>query len=691
MTLIPRTLLAQESEENSLDKIKFGVSSAFPPIQYQSEDGEFAGITTDIIRLISNRLNIQPELSNLPNWDLALNRLNRAEIDVIAGIVITEERKELLHFTRPYLVLPVVIFTRTDFKSINGVNSLNGALVGVIEGSFIDENLKRDLEDYKPSYTKDFDESLRLLSDGEVDAILDVIPTFEHSSRRLGIDGLRVAATSPYTLDLAMAVSKNRPELVAMMRSEILNLSEAEKTLIYEKWTNVEVRNIVNWRLMLFWGSGIILLASGFVAMVLYWNRKLKSEIQIRQKIQNRLQYTYEKLQETNVDLTESENKYKTLIENIQEDYMIYSMDEQGKFQYLNPGAEKILGKPLHGVINHTWEDAICITATYKGVKEITSKIDPLVNENRLVEFVDPSNNLKILEISQIPSYDNNGKLQGVNGIAKDITSAKKKEAEMQKAKESAELTLEKLEKTQSQLVQSEKMAALGILTAGMAHEINNPLNFIKSGTEILKRFPIISTAGGNISKRDKEDIESINSVLKNMEVGVDRIADIVRSLNSFSYKDSQEISPCNVHKIIRDCLTILSGKHMNRIRIETNFSDQEVIVNGNSSKLYQVFSNLLANSIQAISGRGEILIKTVALEKNVEVFVEDSGVGISQKDLNRIFDPFFTTKDPGEGTGLGLSIVYKIMEEIGGSIHYDSVPEKGTKVTLRFKRLHSE
>ncbi|MFY0687674.1 MAG: DUF4154 domain-containing protein [Cyclobacteriaceae bacterium] len=237
---------------------------------------------------------------------------------------------------------------------------------------------------------------------------------------------------------------------------------------------------------------------------------------------------------------------------------------------------------------------------------------------------------------------------------------------------------LSKLEATQVKLLQADKLASLGTLTAGVAHEINNPLNFINSGNELLKLIT---------EKKDDEVIiteaDTYEMVMENIGLGIRRINAIVKSLNAFSRTGSGEFEDCFLHEIIDSCLTILEHEYKDRIEVKRKYAEGELVVKGVDSQLYQVFTNLISNAIHAILETGDISIETAVEDKWVTIRIEDTGHGIEEENMKKIFDPFYTTKDPGKGTGLGLSIVYRIIEEHGGKINFSSKKHEGTQVTL--------
>ena len=251
----------------------------------------------------------------------------------------------------------------------------------------------------------------------------------------------------------------------------------------------------------------------------------------------------------------------------------------------------------------------------------------------------------------------------------------------LKEQKEALEVALNALEKTQFKLVQSEKMAALGVLTAGVAHEINNPMNYIKSGAEILKM--ISKVENNEVHIKDKETYEQ---VMEGINIGVERIVNITKSLGSFSRKDERLDSKVDVNKVIKDSTTILRHEYKDRINVCFNFMDESLYVCGNESKLYQVFTNLLINAIHSIEHEGTIEIITKAVEDKAIIVIDDTGCGIPKDLLSKIYDPFFTTKEAGKGTGLGLSIVYNIIEEHNGTISFNSTNGNGTTVTVELE-----
>jgi PAS domain S-box-containing protein len=255
------------------------------------------------------------------------------------------------------------------------------------------------------------------------------------------------------------------------------------------------------------------------------------------------------------------------------------------------------------------------------------------------------------LQTSSYPMLDERGYLVSIIEYIKDITEE---------------------QRLQEQLIQSEKLAGIGVLASGVAHEINNPLSGIIGMAEIAM---------------EEENLSEIKSYIKDIFNCSERISDVVKGLRSYSrIVKNERQSLIDLNEVLEESLKL--------IRLATRTIPVEVIkkfqplekIEANIGEVQQVFTNLITNAFQAMNGKGGILtLSTRSLKDSVEVKVNDNGIGIPQKYLNKIFDPFFTTKKMGEGTGLGLNIVYRIVTKYEGTIDVESKEGIGTTFTIKF------
>ncbi|MEM6641788.1 MAG: PAS domain-containing protein [Bacteroidota bacterium] len=349
------------------------------------------------------------------------------------------------------------------------------------------------------------------------------------------------------------------------------------------------------------------------------------------------------------------------------------------------------------------------------------------------------------LSLSITPIFDDAGKIEKYIAIETDITERKtleieiqeseeqmrtlmdqqfssseelmKKEEELNQALEDEKLrkkelddAMGRLKETQSQIVQSEKMASLGQLTAGIAHEINNPINFVYNGIDSLnmsvddltkimtkynelensdiEKIPEILSEIGDMKKRLRFEklMSNLPTVLSDIKSGANRTIEIVKGLRVFSRLDEEDQKAANINECLDSTLILLRNKTKDKIKVQKFFDQSLGDIMCFPGQLNQVFMNLLSNAVQAMpedKNDGKIMIYTENLEKSVIIRIMDNGAGIPEDVKKRIFEPFFTTKPVGIGTGLGLSISYGIIEKHDGKIYVNSEVGKGTEFVI--------
>jgi two-component system NtrC family sensor kinase len=299
---------------------------------------------------------------------------------------------------------------------------------------------------------------------------------------------------------------------------------------------------------------------------------------------------------------------------------------------------------------------------------------------------------------------DANGAPLEVIGAMTDITQRKQMEQKLQATGKAQQQLIGKLRAAHEQLLQSEKMASIGQLAAGIAHEINNPLGFVNSNMSSLQNYVATllkvivqyerlgegqpQAAAQMAALRQQADLdflqEDVTDLVRESLDGLKRVRDIVQALKDFSHVGETEWQVADLHRGLDSTLNIVSNELRYKASIDKQYGTLPDI-KCLASQLNQVFMNLLVNAGQAIKQQGVIRIRTGTAHEGSWVWVEvaDNGGGIAPEHLNRIFEPFFTTKPVGSGTGLGLSLSYGIVQRHGGRIEVASELGKGTRFTV--------
>ncbi len=337
-------------------------------------------------------------------------------------------------------------------------------------------------------------------------------------------------------------------------------------------------------------------------------------------------------------ELRTSKDRYKKLVDGISDAVIL--IDSQKKILSWNKAAQDIFGWSGAEVIGRKID-----TLFYLPAGAVTSDNPEIQGGERVFTKKNGKTFPGFVRNRPLQDNENTGNVV----VISDVTGQKE---------------MVKLEK---QLSQSEKLATIGKLAAGIAHEINNPLTSISLHTQIMLKKTWDEKTNGRLNIINKE---------------ANRAARIVKELLEFARQSEPKLSSVNINNEIEKVLKILDPQ-LNGIRVTTDLKPLPLIL-ADGEQIQQVIMNMLTNSIQSITTAGEIIIETIAKPDKVEISITDNGCGIPHDNIGRIFDPFFTTKRPGEGTGLGLSICYGIIKKHNGSIDVKSEVGAGTTFTIK-------
>jgi PAS domain S-box-containing protein len=428
-------------------------------------------------------------------------------------------------------------------------------------------------------------------------------------------------------------------------------------------------------------------------------NKKLEGEIRERKRIEKALR--------------ESEERYRTITEScndgvsiIQGKRRVYANQRFADIHgYKSP--QEIIGKSLDEIIHPDDLQRLKGMAKRRQGGDLSAKryeFKAVRKDGTFVYLENSVTNTIYRGEAAILSY------------LRDITDRKKAEEALKESRDKLEQALSELKATQAQMIQSEKMASIGQLAAGVAHEINNPTGFVSSNLKTLSDYQndisrlivhyrelagelrqlitshqtleSISGRLDRIEELEKEiDIDFIlddtTNLVKESQEGAERIKRIVLDLKDFAHPGEHELRYADINKNLESTLNVVWNELKYKTTVTKDYGDLPE-VQCYPHQLNQVFMNILVNAAQAIKDQGEISISTRSDNCQVEIKIGDTGSGIPTENLSRIFDPFFTTKEVGKGTGLGLNIAYKIIKEHKGTIDVESEVGTGTTFIIR-------
>ncbi len=389
-----------------------------------------------------------------------------------------------------------------------------------------------------------------------------------------------------------------------------------------------------------------------------------------------------EDLKTAGMEIKESEEKYRRLVESLERDYFIYSHNTEGIVTYVSPSIENMLGYTQNDFLGHytTYLTENPMSEDAKRLTELSIKGEKQPPYE--IEIYHKDKSTRFLEVTEVPLFDEHGNVTTVEGIAHDITERRQAEEEKKKL--------------ETQLRQAQKMEAIGTLSGGIAHDFNNILSAVFGYTEL--------------AMNQAEHGSSQQNHLKEVIAAGKRAKDLVRQILTFSRQTEQEQIPVQIKHIVNEVLKLLRASLPTTIKIRQNIKSNPIVMS-DPTQLHQILMNLCTNASHAMREKGGVLdveLDDVELDSNFTIThsdikpghytrltISDTGHGIPAKVLDRIFDPFFTTNEKGEGTGMGLSVVHGIVKSYEGAIDVYSEPGKGSTFKVFFpaveRRLEPE
>jgi len=610
--------------------------------------GKIQGIAIDYLTQIFNRHHIAFTYVSPSEvtWPQALEYIRQHDVvDMVPTAKITEERKTQMLFTDEYIFAPWVIFTRSDGEFISSMDDLKGKTVSVQEGYVMHEKLKENYPEIKlkvaPAHLKDFALiPVTDLSTGVVDAYIGNLLMTTYLIQTMGYTNIKVAAPTPFdNHNQAMAIRNDWPELVGIINKSLAAMTPEEHAAIRNKWLNIRYEYGITKSDVLRWFLGIAGVALLFIGWVLFWNRRLKTEVRDRIRTEQRYMKAQRMGQVGNWE-------YNLISE------QFWASDEARRIYGFDPKSSKFTVDEVENCIPER-------ERVHQALVDLIEKNRPY-NLEFEINPVTGSEKKVIQSVAELIKNDAGG-AQKVTGVVQDITWQVKARREK--------------ERLERQLQQARKLEAIGTLAGGIAHDFNNIL------------YPIIGFA--ELSIEDLPENHPVKENLEDILQGAIRARDLVKQILSFSRQREETQRPLAIEPLIKEALKLLRATISSTIDIQQEFHD-DIYVVCNDIEIHEIIMNLCTNAYHAMEGTGGTLNVSLKKESPETDFnlplgeycclaIKDTGTGIPPEVMSHIFDPYFTTKSLGKGSGLGLSVIHGIVKNYQGSITVESEPGKGT------------
>lgn len=624
-----------DSEKEYLKKhgdLIYGSDQTTPPLRYLNPDsGQYEGLVIDYINALSIELGVKIKMKPMV-WNDALKALESGDID-FCDMHASKERSRSFIFTDPIYYQRGAILTKKANTNIKTPQDLKGKTIAAIKGDYVFEHLAENYTNVHGVKTQNLRDAIGLLEKGEVDAVLGDESVINYYLTQEGLSReYSILNKYLYERPAQIGVKKGNETLVKIINKAIYQLGK-DNTMerIDEKWFGVSPLIIKNtnaekYTLLVKYA---ILLAMLVALFFYYWNRELKKEVQ---KQTNALNISKNELETTFNGLTShlmvvvNEDCFVTESNTAFCEYIGYTID----------GVKHMHCKSIKGILGSD-----CDVCLIKDIfKTRTSREKEVIHQKRTFK-------IRTYLLDKLPNTR-----ERVLVMMEDITDLKLSEQHM---------------------LQSSKMAAVGQLAAGIAHEIRTPLGIIRNYTYLLKRM---------------EEEEDRKEAIDTIETSVTRANKIIDNLLNFS-----RLSDNKVHNIqVKDFITNLyelNQKAFKQKHIEFKFyMEKDLEVELYSESLKHILLNLFSNATDAMKQGGILQVQAYKKNNNIIIEVSDTGTGMDAFTQTHLYDPFYTTKNVGKGTGLGLFIVYNEVQKMEGTIRVESKIGEGSKfiVTLPTK-----
>lgn len=637
-------------------KVRVGAAEHYPPQSYFGDDGHYYGITADLIARIQAQTGLDVEMARFATIDAAIEALAAGDIDMIADLSSTVERRKHMAFSRTYLTMPYAIVMRVDDTPFTSLAQLKGRTLALPQGYAMMSYLKNNYPDIKLIEVRDLPDSLTAVTEGRADATLLPLLMARYYIARFYEHRLRIGMTLSDPLYIsAFGMRRDSSELLAIINASLNEMSPDELSNLINRWRSRVVISPPSWR-----SYGPLIYKSIGVAVVLLlaflgWNVYLRKQIRERKRAER--------------ELTTQNRFMEVLINGMP--HPIYVCDADMRLKLYNDSyldamgltRSALLASQDDGMPQVLGGDAEMMAAH----RQVMETGEHLLADRQL----SLGGEQKTVYHWMLPYEDMDGAHRGVIGGWIDISERRALVEELEQAKELAD--------------QASRTKTTFLAT--MSHEIRTPLNAVIGMLELaLKRSAS--------APPDRESLEVAHQSARSLLALIGDILDVARIESGHLTLSSERTS---LRQVAESTIRVFDGLARQKgleLRLEQSGElDRPVLVD--PLRLRQVLSNLISNAIK-FTEQGQVTVSLAGTAQDdgylqLRLAVSDSGIGISAEDQQRLFQPFVQAKESAGGSGLGLMICRSLIDMMGGELRLESQEGVGTRVSVRLTLLQLE
>lgn len=654
------------------------------PLSIIEEDNSYNGLMKDYLNIIQDVSGLKFEFTPSTSFAKVISDFKAEKLPFTPIIGGYEIRREFGVLSDSYMTFSYAVVSNKKATFINDLNALNFKKIALPKFHTSNLYIKKNYPNIEIVETNSIEEALSLVAKGEVFATIEAMPVSIFYIKNY-YPNLKIIGLSEDKFTLNFLVQKNKPELLSIINKVLASITYEQREQIQDKWVKVKVDTAMDYSI-LYKAIGLFLVV--LVIFSFFYTKLSKAKYLLTLKTK---------------DLKEQKEIFETLFNDTTDSLALL---KDSKFIDCNAASLKLLGyntkSDFLNVYPHEISPEIQPDGISSSLKEKVKIDECLRNGSSRFEWVHKKmtgENIWVdVLLTKISIHGENV----LHVVWRDITDKKnleqqvtKRNEELEDSNHELEMSIQNLKKTQEQLVTSEKMASLGGLVAGVAHEVNTPVGIGLTGITHLIELSKKLKKKYNSEKMSQVDFEEYLKTVEELSVlinsNLERAAELVKSFKKVAVDQTSEVKrKFNLKEYIEEILSsIYNITKKTKVKIDI-ISKQQIKINSYPGAISQIITNLIMNSLIHGYHKDDIGLINIELIKDnnkIKIIYKDDGTGIAKENLTRIFDPFFTTNRENGGSGLGLNIIYNIVTNtLGGTISCSSELNEGVEFIITFE-----